>query len=108
MGDERIAIHPNGEVFDPDGFVFAMRHGVDVRLHWKAPDILLIEYPDKAAIDTKRTSYTVRQGLLRRTLQTVTISYLPVETVRMEGLGTGQFVVGGTECVTETGGANEK
>ena len=105
---ERIAIHPNGEVLDPDRFVFAMRHGVDVRLHWKAPDVLLIEYPDKTDIETKRTTYTVRQGLLRRTLQTVTISYLPVETVMMDGLSTGQFVVGETECVSESGGAQRK
>lgn len=88
-----VTIQPTGEALTADRFVFSMRHGYHVRLRWSSPDALIVEYPDRAAVDAQLAQYDVPQGFLGRTLETVSISYLPSKTVP-----DGQLE-GGTQCV---------
>jgi hypothetical protein len=72
----------------PDQYHFAMRHGYDVRLTWKTPSELLIEYPNKAAVDIQQEQ--VKGVVVAGTI--VRVKYSAVETVPVNSID------GGSKC----------
>ena len=50
----RVTVRGMNERLRPDRYQFQMRHGYDVRLIWKSPSALVVEYPDTANVDVQR------------------------------------------------------
>lgn len=85
----RVSVRGSAEALRPDTYQFAMRHGYDVRLTWRSPSALLIEYPDQAAVDLQQEQVK-SVGDARRLIQ---LEYGQTATVPVNS------IPGGRKCL---------
>jgi hypothetical protein len=79
----RVAVRDSAESLQADRYQFAMRHGYHVRLTWRTPSELLIEYPDKAVVDLQEAQVHLNGGRI------IKFEYVGAETVPVNSLRDG-------------------